>query len=199
MVLAKELSQLPLRQGASNVCLLSSYGAALFPFTHTLEIQYFVDCCDLLGLKFLTPGDCIALLPSQKVDSRLGTSKNGSGYDWLEELHNNCPAKSFNIARSVIQLKRGLEHEDVELLLKTDRTSATVAISFKKIDNSSHSICVIYDPNHGYVARDSGRPITQPKVLIDACGDNLQNLLDNLYGRSNEPKVGECMVLSIKK
>jgi hypothetical protein len=197
MVSANELSQLPLRQGASDACLLASYGAALFPFTHTPEIQYFVDCCDLLGLTFVTQGNCLALLRPQKVDSRISTSKNGSGYDWLEELHNNCPAKSFNIARALVQLKRDLGHEDVESLLKTDRSSAIVALSFGKIPNSAHSICVVFDPNHGYVARDSGRPLTQPMAFIDACGNNLQNLLDNLYGKNIEPKVGECMVFSI--
>lgn len=197
MVNANELSQIPLRQGNNDACLLSSYGAALYPFTHTPEIKYFVDCCILLGINYVTEGDCISLFRPQLVDQRIGSIKKGTGYDWLEELHNNCSGSSFKKAHSSVIIERGLGKIKAESKLKNTRSTAIFALSFGKFPGKAHSICVIYDTNLGFIARDSGRLISQPFSLIDACGNNLEELIFNLYGKEAGPKIGESILFTL--
>jgi len=196
MINASELSQIPLRQGNSEACLLSSYGAALYPITHTPEIKYFVDCCDLLKINYLPEGDCVVLLQPQLVDIRIGTTTRGSGYDWLAELHHNCKGNSFLKALASTEMYRGLELNEVESKLKDTRSTAIFAISFENSPRAPHSICVIYDLKLGFVVRDSSCPLSQPSQLIDAFGNSVEDLVNNLFGREVGPKTGESILFS---
>jgi len=99
MVNASELSQIPIRQGNSEACLLSSYGSALYPFTHTPEIKYFVDCCILLEINYLTEGDCIALFRPQFIDQRIGSTKvwKDGNKEFILDIDKNKKVSSIEI------------------------------------------------------------------------------------------------------
>lgn len=194
MIEAKELSFQPIRQGNVDACLLASYAAAVFPFTKIPEIQFFIDCCSLLNIKISTPGDAMILLQPQLADSRIGTTKQNRGYDWLEELHLNCIGDSFRKARMNAKIIRRSKVE-TEQYLHDERCTAIFALHFPQ--GAVHSICVLKDPNYGYVARDSGQLIRNPESRIDASGPTLEKLIINLY-KINGITIGESILL-IKK
>lgn len=193
MLNATYLSRQPLRQGNANACLLISYAAALYPFTLTNEIEYFVDCCTLLGIKLTSPGDGLNLLTPQLIDARIGTKTRGSGYDWIEELHDNCTGHSFDIARSRASITRKLSREQVENSLRDKRCASIFALHFSNGD--SHSICIINDPTYGFVSRDSARPICAPEPLIDAAATTLEKVVQILY-RQQGIKIGESILFA---
>ncbi len=188
---AKELSDQPLRQGNVDACLLASYAAAIFPFNKVLEIQYFIDCCFLLNIKITAPGDSMILLQPQIVDIRIGTKKLKSGYDWLEELHLNCLGASFVSARRNANIVR-LSRIETENFLNNERCTSTFTLHFPH--GPVHSICVLKDPNYGYVARDSGQLMLNPEPRFDATGITLEQLIFNLY-KINGIRIGESMLM----
>ena len=175
-------------------CLLSSYGAALFPFTHTWEIQYFIDCCLLLNIREIYNNDPIALFSPPRVDSRIGAIRNGSGYDWIEDIHTNCIGQSFIFARERVNISR-VNRVKVEEELHNNRCSSIFSLHFP--NDQAHSICIIKDPEHGYVARDSSQLVGIPKPGIDAVGLTIEKLIENLYNMKRI-KIGESILISEK-
>lgn len=195
MLLLNELSINPIRQGKNDACLLCSYATALFPFTSTSEMQYFVDCCNLLDITLVEQRDAISKLSPNYIDSRIGTFNAVSGYDWIEELHLNCNATSFINARNFVEIRRGMNREEVERNLSNLKSSSIFALGFS--NGRWHSICVIKVPNIGLVARDSAIETNESNPLFDAYGETFEELICKLYGHDNI-QIGESILFSPK-
>ncbi|MBK9721996.1 MAG: hypothetical protein IPO78_10325 [Saprospiraceae bacterium] len=191
MLSINEFSNLPIRQGQNDACLLCSYSTALFPFTQTIEIQYFIECCELLGISLLEQNDALNFQHGI-VDSRIGTFTFGSGYDWIEELHLNCPSPAYKNARKLTKINRRFSRDDVEVKLDNQRTSSIITLKFP--NNTWHSICITKDPQFGFIARDSARPLALGQ-MFDAIGSTIEQLISNLYG-DNVVEIGEAILFS---
>lgn len=193
MIACNEFSNVPLRQGNADACLLASYGAAQFPFTRTAEIEYFISLCNLLGIALSNPGDALASLEPQRVDPRISVLRNGSGYDWIETLHNDANAVPFDTARSTTTIDRTLTTVQLEKELKDRRCTAIVSLH-EPGTGLAHSIALACDSAIGFFARDSGRLVSGPMPTIDATGDSIAGVVHSLYP-TRGLRIGESMLI----
>lgn len=181
MISHSEFSKEPLRQGESDACLLASYAAAAFPFVKIAELAYFADIARLRGENEDAPLE----VPPQIVDPRIGVVRLGSGYDWIEQLHNSCPGLSFERTRLAIQTSRLHAPRNLESALNAKRCTALLTINPNR-----HSIAVGCDPDLGFFARDSAKSGDAP---YDAAASGLEELLQVLYPTG--VSVGESILL----
>jgi hypothetical protein len=153
MISLTELSEIPLRQGNLNHCLLCSYSAAMFPFTRVQELNYFVDFCKQYNIKFDNSEMDSILKGSKTIYNIFPGGTPGSGYDWIEQIHNFCQGNSFQIARKLTNIIRHKSIGDLENDLHSTYSSSVLALNFG--NGQHHSICVIKNTELGFIARDS--------------------------------------------